>query len=96
MDPLARARSMANIALQRGAKLFGHTKADSVTGNLVQTNNGHSIRCRRVIVAVDGCLDKILPELSDRVETKRLQVIATEPAKDVYFPMPVHREDDYW
>jgi gamma-glutamylputrescine oxidase len=55
-----------------------------------------NINCQRVIVAVDGGLDKVLPELSDKVSTKRLQILATEPADDVNFPMPVHREDDYW
>ena len=56
------------------------------------------VKCRRVIIAVDGSLEKILPELSKRVRTTRLQMIATAPALDVKLKFPVYKRDgyDYW
>ena len=47
-------------------------------------------------MAVDGNIDKVLPELAHKVRNIRLQMIGTEPADDVRFTMPIHRDDDYW
>jgi gamma-glutamylputrescine oxidase len=97
MQPLTRARAMAREAMRAGAQLFANTRATSVTGKRVVTDRG-AITCNRVIVAVDGRLEAVLPELTARVATARLQMLATAPATDVLIPRPVYWRDgfEYW
>lgn len=97
MHPLRRVRAMARTALQAGAVLHGATRALEIDGHHVFTDRG-TIRCDRVIVAVDGRLEALLPELALRVRTARLQMLATAPATDVTVPRPVYWRDgyEYW
>ncbi len=97
MHPLARARAMATRARDAGAALHSHTRATEITGSRVLTERG-PINCRRVIVAVDGRLEQLLPELKPRVRTARLQMLATAPANDVSISRPIYRRDgyEYW
>jgi glycine/D-amino acid oxidase-like deaminating enzyme len=43
-----------------------------------------------VIVAVDGRLESLLPQLAGRVRTARLQMLATEPVAPGRLPCPVY------
>ncbi len=97
MQPLVRVRTMAMRARDAGATLHGNTRATEISGTRVVTDRG-VITSRRVIVAVDGRLDLVLPELAGRVRTARLQMLATAPAHDVAVPRPVYRRYgyDYW
>jgi glycine/D-amino acid oxidase-like deaminating enzyme len=97
MQPLARVRTMATRARAAGATLHGNTRATDIRGTRVVTDRG-AITCQRVIVAVDGRLELVLPELAERVRTARLQMLATAPAQDVVVPRPVYRRYgyDYW
>lgn len=97
MQPLARVRAMARCATIEGARLFSQTRGTAISGSQVVTDRG-VISCRRVIVAVDGRLELLLPELSSRVRTARLQMIATAPATDVSVPRPVYWRNgyEYW
>lgn len=90
-DPLARCRSMA-----RGATVYEHTPAVSIEANRVATPSG-VIECGAVVVAVDGRLEQVLPELEGRVRSTRLQMLATEPVAP-RFPRPVYARwgYDYW
>src|SRR5205085_10525718 len=56
------------------------------------------VRAGHVVVAVDGGLETIFPELGSRVRSARLQMLATEPTSDVRFPRPVYSRWglDYW
>jgi len=49
-------------------------------------------------VAVDGSLERIFPELTPRVRTARLQMLATAPAPEVDFPRPIYWRYgyEYW
>jgi gamma-glutamylputrescine oxidase len=51
-----------------------------------------------IIVAVDGGLERVVPELAGRVRTVRLQMIGTAPATDVHYERPVYSRYglDYW
>ena len=49
---------------------------------------GGRVRCGRVIVAVDGRLERLLPALEGRVRTARLQMVATAPLPEIRFPGP--------
>ncbi len=54
-----------------GATLHSDTEVIEINGSEVTTKRG-VIRCRKVIVAVDGCLEVLIPELKSRVKTARL------------------------
>lgn len=101
-QPLARVRTLAARAAAAGARLHEHTAALDVRGGIVRTPHG-TVRCDAVVVAVDGALDRLLPELAEadaarRVRTARLQMLATAPADDVRVARPVYRRHgyDYW
>jgi gamma-glutamylputrescine oxidase len=80
MNPLVRVRALAQKALQRGAKLFEQTRAFEIEPSLVRTAQGQ-IRAKHIIVAVDGKLEVIFPELAPRVRTTRLQMLGTAPTE---------------
>ncbi|HEX6309979.1 MAG TPA: FAD-binding oxidoreductase [Longimicrobiales bacterium] len=96
-DPLLRARTLARRALERGAGLHENTPALSLDNGVVTTPRGR-IRSGVIIVAVDGALVRVLPELRGRVRTARLQMLATAPAPEVHIPRPVYARYgmDYW
>jgi glycine/D-amino acid oxidase-like deaminating enzyme len=56
------------------------------------------VRCGAVVVAVDGGLEALLPELRGRVRTTRLQMLGTAPAAPGLVPRPVYARGgyDYW
>lgn len=89
VQPLARCRKLAAAALSDGAMLFEHSPAVEISGNQVATPSGR-VECGAVVVAVDGNLEAVLPELADRVRTARAQVVATEPLPGQVFSRPVY------
>lgn len=96
-QPLRRCRSLARGALGRGAALFEHSPAVQVSPGEVVTPGGR-IRCGAVLVAVDGGLDRVVPEMAGRVRTARLQMLATAPTDEVRLPRPVYARwgYEYW
>lgn len=96
-QPMARCRTLARRALAAGARLHARTPALDVSGSEVITPRGR-VRCGAVVVAVDGRLERILPELAPRVRSARLQMLATEPVAEVVVPRPVYERwgQDYW
>jgi glycine/D-amino acid oxidase-like deaminating enzyme len=96
-NPLARCRRLAALALDGGAALYGDTPAVAVSGSQVTTAAG-VVACDRVVVAVDGGLERLLPELAGRVRSARLQMLATAPAPEVRIRRPVYARwgYDYW
>ncbi|MDQ2669928.1 MAG: FAD-binding oxidoreductase [Gemmatimonadota bacterium] len=96
-DPLLRCRTLAEQALGRGARLFEHSAAIEISGSGVRTTQGR-VECGAVVVAIDGRLEQVLPELRPRVRTARLQMLATAPTSEVMLPRPVYARYgyDYW
>lgn len=96
-QPMARARALARSALAQGARLFEASPAREIEGHAVRTPDG-TVRCRAVVVAVDGALDLLLPELAPRIRSTRLQMLATAPTAEVRVPCPVYARwgYDYW
>ncbi|MGH7593002.1 MAG: NAD(P)/FAD-dependent oxidoreductase [Gemmatimonadales bacterium] len=96
-NPLLRCRLLARQALLAGATLFERSTAVGIRGDLVRTARG-TVHCSRVIVAVDGRLERVLPELAPRVRTARLQMLATAPDVCIELPRPVYQRwgYDYW
>ena len=95
--PLARCRLLARRAAADGARLFEHSHVVRVKGDAVETATAR-VRCERVIVAVDGRLETVVPALAGRVRTARLQMLATAPLAVIRWPRPVYRRwgYDYW
>ncbi|MEY3989453.1 MAG: hypothetical protein RI985_534 [Chloroflexota bacterium] len=96
-QPLQRVRRMALSAHKSGARLFERTPVTAVTHNAVHSA-AHVIHCRHVIVAIDGHLERLFPQLVPHVQTTRLQMAATAPAHDVQLSRPVYYRYgyDYW
>lgn len=95
--PLRRCRTLARRAGEAGALLFERSPALSLSGTEVVGERGR-VRCGAVVVAVDGRLEALLPELSGRVRTARLQMLATAPTDEVRIPRPVYARwgYEYW
>ena len=79
MQPLARVRALAARWRAHGGQLYENSPVQKITQGTVVTAAG-TILCERVIVAVDGRLEQIFPELSSHVRTARLQMLATAPS----------------
>jgi glycine/D-amino acid oxidase-like deaminating enzyme len=96
-QPVARAHALARQALAGGARLFARSPAVAIAGDAVATPEGR-VRCGATVVAVDGGLDAVLPELAGRVRSARLQMLATAPTDEVRLPCPVYARwgYDYW
>jgi glycine/D-amino acid oxidase-like deaminating enzyme len=88
---------MARDAAELGASLYEQTCAVSFGNGQVRTEKG-IVNCKHIIIAVDGKLETLLPELVGRVRTARLQMLSTGPAPEVQIPRPVYRRwgYDYW
>jgi glycine/D-amino acid oxidase-like deaminating enzyme len=97
VDPLARCRALATNARRRGARLYASSPATEVRGDRVATPHGE-VACTAVIVAVDGGLARVLPELAGRVRSLRLQMLGTAPVDRTVTERPVYYRwgYDYW
>jgi glycine/D-amino acid oxidase-like deaminating enzyme len=96
-DPLRRVRTLASRVAASGTRLFEHSRVLEITSDGVVTAGGR-VRCNRVIVAVDGRLGALLPELQPRIRDVRLQMLATAPTVEITVPRPVYARwgYDYW
>lgn len=96
-NPLARCRVLAHRAIAAGAQLFGSSPVTAIAGHRVDTAHG-TVHCDRVLVAVDGKLEVVLPELAGRVRTVRLQMLATAPTNEITVSCPMYYRDgyEYW
>ena len=96
-QPLRRCRTLARRAAVRGARLYEHSPAIEIGQGQVVTPVGR-VRCGAVIVAADGRLEGLFPELRGRVRTARLQMLATAPTDEVRLPRPVYARwgYEYW
>lgn len=97
IQPLHRVRAVAQRLRQREARLYEDSPVRKIVPGSVVTDKG-TVFCDSVIVAVDGRLEALLPELAGRVRTARLQMLATAPAPEVNFPRPVYYRQgyEYW
>jgi gamma-glutamylputrescine oxidase len=97
MQPLRRVRAMARRLRERRVLLYENSPVRKIVPGSVVTEAG-TVLCGTVIAAVDGRLEKIFPDLSPRVRTARLQMLATAPAPGVNFARPVYWRYgyEYW
>ena len=96
-QPLERCRALAAGAVAEGARLFERAPVTGIDASGVRTERGR-VRARHIVVAVDGCLERLLPELATTVRTARLQMLATEPTTEIRLTRPVYARwgYDYW
>jgi len=96
-QPLHRVRAIAHKLRQRDVLLYEHSPVRKIVPGSVVTDKG-TVFCDTVIVAVDGRLEALFPELTGRVRTARLQMLATAPAPEVDFSRPVYWRHgyEYW
>jgi gamma-glutamylputrescine oxidase len=97
MQPLERVRTLATRLRAARVRLYENSPVKKLLPGQVVTDGG-AVLCDTVIVAVDGRLEKIFPELVARVRTARLQMLATAPAAEVDIPRPVYWRHgyEYW
>jgi glycine/D-amino acid oxidase-like deaminating enzyme len=88
MNPARRALGLATLYSGQ-ARLFENSPVTAISAGRVQTAGG-SVSAGLVVVAVDGRLELLLPELAGRVRTARLQMLATEPVLAGRLPCPVY------
>jgi gamma-glutamylputrescine oxidase len=91
MNPARRALGLAQL-YGKHAALFENSPVVSIQTSTVRTQLG-SVRAGLIVVAVDGKLELVLPELAGRVRTTRLQMLATEPlsqSQQGRLPCPVY------
>lgn len=96
-QPLARVRTLARRLRAQGVLLYEQSQLVKLLPGQVVTGGG-VVHCDAVIVAVDGRLEAIFPELAGRVRTARLQMLGTAPAPEVRFPRPIYWRHgyEYW
>lgn len=97
MQPLQRCRALADAAQAGGARLHEASPVVDIRSGRVTTTGGR-VDCSAVVVAVDGRLDLLLPELGDTVRSVRLQMLGTAPTTEVRVPRPVYLRGgyEYW
>ncbi len=88
MNPARRALGLAALH-ERRARLFEGSPVVSLGAGHVQTVQG-SVDAAVIVVAVDGGLEVLCPELTGRVRTARLQMLATAPLPSTRLPCPVY------
>jgi glycine/D-amino acid oxidase-like deaminating enzyme len=96
-DPLRRCHALACHLGDAGARLFEQTPAIAIESGEVITSEGN-VRCDRVVIAVDGRLTEVVPELASRARPVRLQMLATAPTSEISVPRPVYARwgYEYW
>jgi glycine/D-amino acid oxidase-like deaminating enzyme len=92
-NPMQRCRDLVPGLVDLGARLFEQSRAFEVAPNRVATPGG-VVEAQHVVVAVDGRLEVLFPELEGRTRTARLEMLATEPF-DIRFRRPVHTAFGY-
>ncbi len=74
-SPAAELTGLIDRATGAGVEMFAHTAAQQ-TGDRDRVTWSGEIRCQRVIIAVDGGLEQIVPALVGEVRTARIQAAA--------------------
>ncbi|MBL8298609.1 MAG: FAD-binding oxidoreductase [Rhodanobacteraceae bacterium] len=95
-DPARYWRRLAATLMDGGVQLRDGTVVDIAPG--VVTTTSTRIHADIVLVAVDGGLEQLLPQLANEVRSARLQMLATAPDTGLALARPVYfrNGNDYW
>ena len=80
MNPVHRAMGLAS-GLVRRARLYEHTAVARVRPGVVETQGGR-VEAAVIVVAVDGKLCQLFPQLASFMRTVRLQMVGTAPIEE--------------
>jgi glycine/D-amino acid oxidase-like deaminating enzyme len=95
LHPARWIRALALAAEQAGARIHEYTEVTGpVSAGEVRTDRG-TVRARHVVVAADGALPALVPDLRDRVRARRLHMVATEPLPYQLIECPVYARWGY-
>ena len=94
LQPANRCAELARRCLEGGARLAGGARVERIEPGLVR-GAGFEVRCRHVLVCLDGRLELVVPSLSGVVRSARLQMLATVPVADRVTDRPVYRRYGY-
>ena len=92
-NPMQRIRDLVPGLIESGARLHESSRALSVDTGRVETADA-VIEADHVVVAIDGRLELLFPELEGRVRTARLEMLATEPTA-IRYTRPVYTAFGY-
>ena len=100
MHPARWLRALAVALERRGVTIYEGTSVDApltaaTSGSVELQTSGGRIRARRVVVAADGALPILVPRLADRVRSRRLHMVATEPVAGQVVPLPLYMRYGY-
>jgi gamma-glutamylputrescine oxidase len=95
--PAKRAVLLAQLAIEAGAKIYTHSPALKISEGLVTTDKG-TLSAPHILVAIDGALGKVVPEVATRVQPTRLQMVSTVPEVSLKLKYGVYSRHgwDYW
>jgi gamma-glutamylputrescine oxidase len=98
LEPARWVRALAAAAAAAGALLHERSPALAIErragGWRVQSGSGRATG-RAVVVACDGLLPRLVPELSGIVYPVRGQMLATEPIPDAVITLPTHSDHGF-
>lgn len=96
-DPARYWREVAAALRGDGVALYGNCLVEEVSPGLVATRSGR-VRADIVLVAVDGGIERLLPQYAGELRSARLQMLATAPDSALRLARPVYYRDghDYW
>ena len=96
--PAAWVRTLAAAAADRGAALFERspvTRIESDGEGWAVLAGAGTVRAQAVVVACDGLIPRLLPQLKGIVYPVRGQVLATTPLADVPLTHPTHSQSGF-
>jgi gamma-glutamylputrescine oxidase len=95
LQPARWIRALAGAAEAAGARIHERSEARGpLGGQRVETAAG-SVRAQHVVVAADGALPALVPQLRDRVRARRLHMVATAPHPGRLVDCPVYARWGY-
>jgi glycine/D-amino acid oxidase-like deaminating enzyme len=96
--PATWVRTLAAAAADRGAELFERSPASGLERNgdgwIVHAGGG-TVLAQAVVVACDGLIPRLLPQLDGIVYPVRGQVLATEPLQQRPLAYPTHSQSGF-
>ena len=94
VHPVRWLRALARALERRGVRIFEGAPVSAPPADGIVRTPAASVRAAAVVVAADAALGALVPSLATRVRSRRLHMLATEPAPAV-LACPVYVRDGY-
>lgn len=95
VHPVGWLGSLAMALERRGVTMLEGTAVTAPPGEQLLIATAGSVRYDTLVVAADGGLGALIPELADRVRPRRLHMVATAPLQTVHVAHPVYSRFGY-